>query len=396
MSDENENVTFVGGKAIEQHESLDSNVEADTREEAMAAVREAIKGASDEAKEGTEKAKKADPFKPEGAKESKEKPAKRAGPPVVKDDDGVTPERGPDGKFLPKTGKGPAEDDGEEEEEPIDVKKASVKQLLKNREKLAKQVKESRGEIEQERQRFEQERMQFQQQMQQLQQQQRQLEAERAKYQKLRKDPAAAIREVGWEPEQFIVDLAREGTEEGRMARQQREFQEQLQEMKQWRETQLRQAQEWQQQQEMQRAEQYRAHIEKTFLDSAMDDEKYPHIAEFYRGRERPLIAAGDIAAYEFREMSGGREGSLDEILDFIEEDLAERAERWYVKKGGTKKVESPVIAKPGKGSKGKSLTPEAASERRSLGKKQLKDLDDDERRKAAAEAVGLAIQDQD
>jgi hypothetical protein len=106
------------------------------------------------------------------------------------------------------------------------------------------------------------------------------------------------------------------------------------------------------------------------------------------------LVAAGDLTAYEFRELAG-REGSLDEILDYLEDDLAERANSWYVKKSGTKGSVSPE-AKPGKGSKGKSLTPEAASERRSLGRKELRDLDDDERILAARQAVGVALDDTD
>src|SRR6185369_15352106 len=83
MSDESPNVTFVGGKAIEQHESLDSNLEPDEREAAKAAVREAIASQAEAAgKEPAEDAKSSrakDPFRPPG----------------------TTPERGPDGKFLP-------------------------------------------------------------------------------------------------------------------------------------------------------------------------------------------------------------------------------------------------------------------------------------------------------
>ncbi len=47
MSDESV-VTFVGGKAVEQTEALESNLETDEREAAKAAVRKAIEAAGDE------------------------------------------------------------------------------------------------------------------------------------------------------------------------------------------------------------------------------------------------------------------------------------------------------------------------------------------------------------
>lgn len=380
MSDERstaENLTFVGGKAVEQHEGLDSNVPDDTRAEAMKAVREAIKGAAAEAKENTARAKDTDPFKPEGAK--------------------AEPERDPDtGKFLRKD-EAKKEPEAAEEELP-DPAKGTVKQLLKNREKLAKAKQEANGarsELEQERRKIADETQRIRETWSQLQVMQQQVEAARRSMDLLKKDPARAVREIGWEPENFIVDLAREGTPEGQLARQNREMRQQLDEIRQWKEDQAKHQEAAQQQHAVQQAEQYRAHIERTFIGSALNEEKYPHVTEFYKGRERMLLAAGDLAAVEFRQLSGGREASLDEIIDFLEDDLAERASSWYTKKSGAAKAKAPdATSKPAKGSKGKTLSPEASSERRSLGRNSLKDLDDEERIQAAREAVGLALED--
>lgn len=388
MSDE-QNLTFVGGKAIEQHESLDSNVDAETRSEAMDAVREAIKNAGKEAKDSAEKASKQDPYKPAGAKDDKDDQGEKS--PVVKKPaktGNETPERGPDGKFLPKEGKGNDEGNQEEDSEPD----TSLKRLLKHRQDNAAPKKEAQDRFAKERAEIEAKTKEIQQVWAQIQQEQARIQRERERFEKLRRDPAAAIREVGWEPEQFIVDLARDGTPEGQAARQQRELQQQLQEMKEWRAQQERNFQEAQQRQHWEQQAQYRQHIIKTFTEDALNEELRPHTAAVYKGRESALMDLADRIAQEYRDLSGGKEASLKEVADFIEEELAERLNGWYDKRTGTK-VAASDGAKPGKGSKGKSLTPEAASESRSLGRKGLKDLDEEERKAAAKAAVAAALE---
>lgn len=371
MSDEN--LTFVGGKAIEQHEALDSNVEADVREEAMEAVREAIKGAAEESKSSAGKASKNDGFNAGAKKDTDE-----------------APERGPDGKFLPRKDKAEEDDD----EELPDPSKASLKQLLKNRDKITAQKREQHDAFAQQRQQLEAETRKIQETWAQMQHMQQEIARERAKLELFRKNPAAAIRELGYEPEQFILDLAQDGTPEGQAQKQMREFQRQMQEMNAWKEEQARQAQEAQERAMWDQQVQYREHIKSTFLGDALNEETRPHTAAFYKGRENALMAQADFIAAEYRQMSGGREASLQEVADYIEEDLAERASRWYESRNGQQKVSAQSPARPGKGSKGKSLNPDAVSERRSLGRKTLKDVDDEERLAAAKEAVGLALQD--
>lgn len=393
MSDESPNVTFVGGKAVEQHDSLDSNVEPDVREDAKEAVREAIRKASEEAKEGAEKASKQDPYRPEGAKNEKDEPAGKS--PVTKKPakDVETPERGPDGKFLPRKEK---DSQGTEGEPEPDDDATSLKQLLKHRQNNAQPKKEAQDRLAKEREQLAQETRKVQELYAQIQAEQNRINKERERYERLRKDPASAIREIGWEPEQFIVDLARDGTPEGQMARQQRELQQQLKEMQDWKAEQARQMQRAQEEAQWQQQVNYRQHIERTFIEDALHEENRPHTYEFYKGRENALLSYADLIAAQYRELSGGKEASLKEVADFIEEELAERANAWYEKKSGTKKVSVSPEAKPGKGSKGKSLTPDAASEKRSLGRKALKDLDEEERRAAAREAVAAAIDDSD
>lgn len=392
MSDEN-NVVFVGGKAVEQHEAVENDNPNDNREEAMKAVREAIRGSAEEAKEGTKKVKNQDPYKPEGAKKAPKE-----------DSDG--PERGPDGKFLPKGSSGaskPAQDDVSDdgEDEDVDPRTSPLKSILKQRDKVAAKHKELQAqnqELARAREELQAQQRQFQEYMQQLQAEQYRIAQEKARFERMRKDPASVARELGYDPEQFILDLAQDGTPEGQMKRQLREMQRQQEELARFKEDFIRQQQEQQAWAEEQKVRQYRGHIERTFLTQAMNEEKHPAIASMYKGRERALLAEGDLIAAEFRELSGGREASLEEILEFLEEDLASRAGSWYSSRSGNKSTptEKVPVSKPKQGSKGKSLSPEASSERRALGKKALKDLDEEERLAAAKESVGLALANAD
>lgn len=381
-------VTFVGGKAVEQTESIGSDMPADEREAAKEAVRKAIQEAGESSAKDAKENRAKDPYKPAGTKSDSE--------------DG-TPERGPDGKFLPRDGSGPAkagrndskQGDGkgpeESTEEDIDPATASVKQLLKQREKVAALKKDAKDEISKERQSIQAEAQKIQQYYAELNRQKAALDRERQNLAMLKKDPARAVREAGWDPEQFILDLAEEGTPEGQQKRQYKELQAQIQEMKDWKAQQAKAAEEAQYRQYMHQAEQHRHHAVKTFLDLGTSEEKYPHVATFYQGREKLLIAAGDLIAEEFRNLSG-REGSYEQILDYLEDELASSANKWYSKKHGAQKVAPPKeVVSPSK-SKGKSLSPEASGERRAHAPKDLKDLDADERHEAAKQAVAVAL----
>ncbi len=383
MSDESV-VTFVGGKAVEQTEALDSNLETDEREAAKAAVRKAIQDAGDESADDAKSGK----SRASGNKELQ-----------ASDDEDVAPkrevptERGPDGKFLPRDGKPTekkpdgADDNGEE----LDLDKATVKQLLKQRERIAAIKREGKDEISKAQRDFQNQQQQFQQMQQQFAQERAQLEKERKSWQAIKSDPARAIREGGYDPEQFIMDLAQEGTPEGQAKRQHRELQAQLAEIKQWREEQAQAQQRQQYQAQQYQQAKARQDAVQGFVKLGLDEEKYPHVANFYQGQERALVAFGDLAAEEYRHLSNGKEGSFEDILDYIEDQLAEKANNWYSKKQkGGQRSDTQTQEKPK--SKGKTLSPEASGERRSHAKNVLADLDGDERLEAAKQAVAVAM----
>jgi hypothetical protein len=374
-------VTFVGGRAVEQHEALDSNMPTDEREAAKAAVRKAIDEAGKTAASQAKEAKAKDPFRPPGAKS----------------DDSETPERGPNGQFLPREGgkEGSSNPDGarstevpeNESEGALDLEKASVKQLLRQREKVAAMKRDAKDETSKERQELAKQRFEMQQFWQEMQQQKAQLARERQSMQSLRTDPARAIREIGYDPEKFIMDLATEGTPEGQMRRKQQEVDSQLAEIRQWREQQAQQQAQYQKQAQYHQVVQAREQAVRDFTTLGLNEEKYPHVSSFYTGNERALVAFGDLAAEEYRNLSGGKEGSYADILDYIEDQLAERANAWYQKRSGqqAKPAEKPK-------SKGKTLNPNGSGERRAFEAKDLRDLDGDDRLEAAKQAVRVAM----
>ncbi len=363
-------VTFVGGKAIEQTESLDSGLDRDSREEAKAAVRKAIQEAGESSAKTAKENRGKDPFSAA---------------------DGV-PERGTDGKFLPKDA--PKEPAKTEPEEELDLDKASVKQLLKARERVAaikREGSEFKGELAKERQELASQQADLKRAYQEIQALRNQVQRDHASMQALKSDPARAIRELGYDPEQYIIDLAQEGTPEGQAKRQHRELQAQIKEMQDWKTEQLRQTQNWQAQQQEAAVRHQRDNAVKNFLNLGLNEEKYPHVANFYKGRERALVAEADLTAEEYRTLSGGREGSFEDILDFLEDQVAEKANSWYSKKvgAGSKATQAPT---PKANSKGKALNPEGSGERRTLAPRDLSGLDADERIEAAKQAVAIAM----
>ncbi len=356
-------VTFVNGIAAEQQTAGESAQPADEREAAIKAVKEALqtegKKAAKEAKEAHDQ----DPLRPR-----------------------ESTDRDETGRFKAKA--------AEDKPEP-DVKAAksaeedaeSLKNVLKQRKQLAAAKQAQSAET----QRAMAEVRAYKQQ---LDMEKAEIERERQRFQVLRKDPAKAFREMGWDPESAILDMAREGTPEGMAARQQREMQQQLAEIRQWKEEQAQQAQRQQEQRQHQQQVHYRQQVENAFTGMALNEEKHPHLAGMYKGQEALLLSQADVIAEQYRNLTG-KEASLEDVAEYLEE----RSANWYksmrTKDNGSSGQQAPATVSKGKPAQGNatgvSLTPAGSSERRSLGK-MLQDLDGDERLAAAREAVGAAF----
>lgn len=373
-------VTYVGGRAVEQATEGDTHEGTDHGDE-LAAAKAAVKVALEE----------------EGKKAAKEAKSALDKDPLQK------AARGADGKFKPDGD--PAELEVEaakaklakelEKAEPKarkseeDEDASALRKALNERKEAAKYKAEAAAEVEKARN----EARQF---YQQLQQEKAELAREKARLEILRKDPIRAIKENGWDPEEFILDIANDGTPEGQAKRAQRELQSQIAELRQWKQEQAEAAVKAQERAAEHAKAQQRRNVEQTFLNTAAtrkDDgsHKNTHLVSMYKDDPEGLIIQADLVADKYRRATG-QEATFQEIAEYLEE----RAAKWYksMSSGSAPQVGAPVTqGKPTQGSAtGKrSLSPNGSSERRSLGVK-LEDLDGDERRSAAMDAVRAAL----
>ncbi len=351
-------VTYVGGKAVEQTTSGETP-DGDHGDE-LAAAKAAVKIA----------------LQQEGKNAAKEAKEARAKDPLIPRD------RGPDGKFLPTEAEAA---EARKAAEP-DADASALRKALQERKETVRFKEEAKAEVEKMRE----ETRQF---YRQLQAEKQQMAAERQKFELLRKDPIRAIRENGWDPEEFILDIANDGTPEGQARRQQRELQSQLKEIQDWKRQQAEAAETQRREQEHHQRKNFRQQVEREFLGTAFQKTQdgnaaNPHLASFYKGHEVGLLAEADVVAEQYRNATG-KEASFSEITEYLEE----RAARWYKSMSGAQAAPSVSQGRPTPGSAtGKrSLSPNGSSERRSLGNT-LKDLDGDERLEAAKIAVRAAI----
>ena len=361
-------ITFQNGRAIEQttEGEVPDGDHGDERAAAMAAVKEVLEA--------------------EGKKAAKEAKEARAKDPLVPRD------RGPDGKFLV--------DDPVEAEKEAAVKKlqrtaedpdaSALRRALADRRDAAKYKAEANAELERSRTEVRQFHAQ-------LQREKAEVDAQRQQMAMFRKDPIRAIRENGWDnPEEFILDIAQDGTPEGQARRQHREMQAQIKEMRDWKDQQAEHARQQHAQQQQAQQRQYRQQIEQEMLKTAFVEEQHPHLVSFYKGHEVSLIAEADVVAEQYRAVTG-KEASFAEIAEYLEE----RAAKWYKSMGGkgnatNRAPQAGAQIQSGRPTQGsatgkKSLGPAGSSERRTLGTN-IADLDGEDRLEAARTAVRAAF----
>lgn len=377
-------VEFVNGHAAYQNEAFDAGESGnENREAAKKAVEAAIKA---EGKKEKAPAKEAEATEPKKAQAKVSSPKPRVDKSVddveASDTDGETEDE-PDSK--PKKSSH-AEDDDDAE---------GLRKVLKNRARIAKEKASAAQENQRQQADFNRRKAELDHYAQQLQEQAKHFE-------RLRTNPVEAVRQAGYDPEEFILNLAESGTPEGRQKAQLAAMQAQIDQSKQWQEAQLHAQRQHYERAQYQQAVDYRGSIEKQFLGAAMDEAKAPHTVSFYKGREAALISEGDIIAAQYRELTG-KEASVSDIAEYIEEQLAERAKAWYDshRKAQEQALEqedpegSAVVEVQSSGAKRKvtkTLSPETSgSERRAL-TKDLKNLDDEELKEVAKQNVRLAL----
>ena len=370
-------VTYVNGQVVEQttegetHEGTDRG---DELAEAKAAVKKAIE---EDAKE-------------EGKKAAKEAKSAREKDPLVPRD------RNADGTFIPND---PVEQEKEaavaalkKEKTDEDDAGSALRKALAERKETARFKKEAGDALEKE-------RAEVRQVHQRLRQKEAEIQAREEKMALFRKDPVRAIRENGWDnPEDFILDIARDGTPEGKADRAHRELLDRLDRAEQWQKQELDSRRQQQEQQEEHAKRSNRESIERNFLTEAS---KYESLVGMYKGHEVELIAQADTVAEKYRNATG-KEATFSELAEY----LAERHEKWYTSRSSKNRTsggsdsgtaaQAAAANQAGRPTQGsatgkKRPTSAASSERRSLGTN-FADLDGDERLEAAKTAVRAAI----
>lgn len=339
-----------GGTAVEVVDTPVASSGSDVREEAIAAVEAAV--AEDEGK----------PAKKESELTGEEKV------------------RAAEKKEAKEKGK---EEPVKDKSEELDEK--SLKAVLAKREKLIAERESKKEEariIQQEAIRMKRDAEAY------IQREMAAIQRERQSLAKLRTDPVAAVREAGWDPEEFILSLANAATPE---ARQKQVYDAHQQQIEQLRQEQIAFRNE---QLALQRAQQERAHqefrgsIEKRFLDVALNEEKSPYLSALYPGDTAYLLKQGDMAADKYRELTG-LEATPEDIAEYLEEEAQKRYNARQ--EGGTKRATGNGKSSATSAKEAITLSSRDSSDRRTLSR-DLKNLSDEERRALAVEEANAAI----
>jgi hypothetical protein len=211
----------------------------------------------------------------------------------------------------------------------------------------------------------------------------RSLKAQADALAELKKDPAKALKALGLDPEEFIYGLATEGTPEAAKMREEKRRQAELDELKNWKTEQEKQREEYIRSLETAKVRQHRESVISEFK-SLVSEEAAPHARALYT--EDQLVSEGDRVAREYRDLTG-KEASLKEIAEYLEEQAAKRYTEFARKKSAnTAKVPAQVSSGP------RTLNTQTSQERRTLSTPVADDLSDEERRMAARAAVSAAI----
>ena len=218
------------------------------------------------------------------------------------------------------------------------------------------------------------------------------------------------IEEFGRKPEDLIMELATAGTPEAKARQAQQAREDEIRQLRAWQEREEANRKAFAEHQERQKKVQFRRSVEKQLITTAYSatkgpdgqaEERYPHLATFYKGHEQTLCQEADTIADQYRAATG-LEATFEEICEYLEE----RNARWYKmmssrpsRANGSQAAAGQMGGNLPQGTNqvrgsaavsGRGLGPNVSSERRSLGS--IQDLDGDERREAAMTAVRAAI----
>jgi hypothetical protein len=198
----------------------------------------------------------------------------------------------------------------------------------------------------------------------------------------LKADPIRAIKELGWDTQDLVNRVVQDGTPEfQQLSRQEQaaqKLQEQIEELRSWKVEQQKLIDDYAKKQ----AAATKAQVYEQFM--GVVKEQAPTLSEYY-DREY-IVFRGDQVADEYRQKTG-KDASLAEIAQYLEYEAQKR-----FKKAATGKEAASATGKRANGSR--TLSAQAASERRSAPKAYHELPSEAEKDKALEEAVIEAMRD--
>ena len=219
--------------------------------------------------------------------------------------------------------------------------------------------------------------------------------AKLAKLKDIRNAPEA-LKELGWEPEEFVTTAARANTEVGRLEALVRQQAEALAALTGKADASEKQAEEQKTTAQKQAEEAKLRQVEDNFQKVALDAEKFPTLARLYgdddEDKQLLLVKAHNVAR-RYRTATGGEEATFEQIAEYLEE----RAQA----KLGAKEGEKESTSKNGKAQPGgrptgkRTLNGSDASVRTSAPASTAKSTDDlDALSRQARQAAERAIRE--
>ncbi len=299
-----------------------------------------------------------------------------------------TPAEDPEAPDEPAAAKGKLEE-AEESEPAADEEKAapaaedkSIARILKQREQAAKAKTEAQRALEESRAAIEEARTAREE----LAKEREEIAREKAKLAKLKnvQEAPEALKELGWDPDDFIASAARANTPEGKLEALVRKQAETIAKLEAkangWEEEREQQKVSAQKQAETARIQQ----AEETFSKIALDATKYPALANLYEDERDVLLFKAHSVARQYRAATGGEEATFEQIADYLNEQAQAKLGNGAKKQDAPKNGKAPPAGRPtGK----RTLTGADGSERRSVAAVDKTDDLDEMRRRARAAA---------
>lgn len=148
------------------------------------------------------------------------------------------------------------------------------------------------------------------------------VQQQKAWYESLRSDPIRAIRELGIDAEDFLMQLAGAASPEEKARQEKAKEETRIEKLERMLAERTRQEQEQAQAHERQQQAVARETAIQQFSAIAFAEEKHPHLVALYEDRPQELIKVADSIAFTYRQRTG-LEATFEELAEYLESEAA-------------------------------------------------------------------------